>query len=52
MADFDESDIPKEVPASEDYAAEPENIIRGHKAAIANPSVFIPRAPLCSCMLT
>lgn len=40
MADFDESDIPKEVPASEDYAAEPENVVRGHKAAVANPSMF------------
>ncbi|KAK4114412.1 hypothetical protein N656DRAFT_796877 [Canariomyces notabilis] len=39
MADFDESDIPKEVPASEDYAAEPENVIRGHKATISNPRV-------------
>lgn len=39
MADFDESDIPKEVPASEDYAAEPENVVRGHKAAVANPNV-------------
>ncbi|GAB1319901.1 conidiation-specific expression protein [Madurella fahalii] len=39
MADFDESDIPKEVPAHEDYEAEPENVIRGHKAAIANPNV-------------
>ncbi|KAL2261344.1 hypothetical protein VTK26DRAFT_4363 [Humicola hyalothermophila] len=37
MADMDESDIPKEVPLSEDYAAEPENVLRGHKATIANP---------------
>lgn len=39
MAEFDESDIPKEVPAHEDYEVEPENAIRGHKAAIANPSM-------------
>ncbi|KAL2019051.1 hypothetical protein VTK56DRAFT_10155 [Thermocarpiscus australiensis] len=39
MAEFDESDIPKEVPLEEDTAPEPENVIRGHKAAIANPNV-------------
>lgn len=38
MAEFDESDIPKEVPASEDFEPEPENVIRGHKAALKNPS--------------
>ena len=35
---MDEGDIPQEVPASEDFQGEPENIIRGHKAAMANPS--------------
>jgi hypothetical protein len=34
---MDEGDIPREVPASEDFRGEPENIIRGHKAAISNP---------------
>ena len=38
MADYDEGDIPKEVPASEDFEGERENIIRGHKASMANPS--------------
>ncbi|KAK3302720.1 Conidiation protein 6-domain-containing protein [Chaetomium strumarium] len=37
MADMYEGDIPKEVPASEDYAPEQENVMRGHKATIANP---------------
>ena len=37
MADFDESDIPKEVPASEDFDPEPENVVRGHKANLSNP---------------
>ncbi|AEO68670.1 uncharacterized protein THITE_2118263 [Thermothielavioides terrestris NRRL 8126] len=35
----DEGYIPQEVPASEDYAAEQENVLRGHKAAISNPQV-------------
>ncbi|KAM9874813.1 conidiation protein [Verticillium dahliae] len=34
----DYSDIPKEVPASEDYVHEPENVVRGHKATITNPN--------------
>ncbi|KAL2150561.1 hypothetical protein VTH82DRAFT_7124 [Thermothelomyces myriococcoides] len=34
---MDEGDIPKEVPREEDFAGEPENIIRGHKATISNP---------------
>ncbi|KAL2270566.1 hypothetical protein VTJ83DRAFT_2750 [Remersonia thermophila] len=36
---MDEGDIPQEVPASEDYRGERENILRGHKAAISNPQV-------------
>ncbi|KAK5659542.1 hypothetical protein OQA88_744 [Cercophora sp. LCS_1] len=39
MADFDESDIPKEVPVSEETEKDPENVIRGHKAALSNPNV-------------
>lgn len=42
MADMDESDIPKEVPASEDYMADPENKVRGLKAAISNPRMLFP----------
>lgn len=42
MADMDESDIPKEVPASEDYMADPENKVRGLKAAISNPRMPFP----------
>jgi hypothetical protein len=34
---MDEGDIPQEVPRSEDFAGEPENILRGHKANISNP---------------
>jgi Conidiation protein 6. len=34
---MDEGDIPQEVPASEDYAKDPENVLRGHKATISNP---------------
>lgn len=40
MADFDESDIPKEVPVSEESEKDPENVIRGHKATLSNPSRF------------
>jgi hypothetical protein len=36
---MDEGDIPREVPASEDYAGETENVLRGHKASMANPSM-------------
>ncbi|KAK4097179.1 hypothetical protein N658DRAFT_434563 [Parathielavia hyrcaniae] len=35
---MDEGDIPQEVPASADYEAEPENVLRGHKATISNPN--------------
>jgi hypothetical protein len=39
MANQDDySDIPKEVPPEEDFTADPDNVMRGHKAAIANPS--------------
>ncbi|KAK0747226.1 hypothetical protein B0T21DRAFT_379355 [Apiosordaria backusii] len=38
MADPNEYDIPQEVPASADRERDPENVIRGHKAAISNPS--------------
>ncbi|KAL2117620.1 hypothetical protein VTJ04DRAFT_7280 [Mycothermus thermophilus] len=34
---MDEGDIPQEVPASEDYRGEQENILRGYKATISNP---------------
>jgi hypothetical protein len=39
---MDEGDIPREVPASEDYAGETENVLRGHKASMANPSMAAP----------
>ncbi|KAL2161829.1 hypothetical protein VTH06DRAFT_7613 [Thermothelomyces fergusii] len=34
---MDEGDIPKEVPREEDFAGEPENVLRGHKATLSNP---------------
>jgi hypothetical protein len=40
MSDMYEGDIAQEVPASEDFAGEKENIMRGHKATISNPRAF------------
>ncbi|KAH7631424.1 putative conidiation-specific expression protein [Sordaria sp. MPI-SDFR-AT-0083] len=40
MVDYDainSSDIPPEVPRSEDSAKDPENVLRGHKATLNNP---------------
>ncbi|KAK1775187.1 putative conidiation-specific expression protein [Copromyces sp. CBS 386.78] len=33
------SDIPPEVPRSEDSAKDPENVLRGHKATLNNPQI-------------
>ncbi|KAK3368396.1 hypothetical protein B0H63DRAFT_488394 [Podospora didyma] len=40
MADMDDYDIPKEVPASADTERDPDSVVRGHKAAINNPNIF------------
>jgi hypothetical protein len=41
MANQDEySDIPQEVPPEDDYLQDPENVARGHKATLANPSTY------------
>lgn len=41
MADQDDySDIPKEVPPEDDYRQDPENVARGHKATLNNPSTY------------
>jgi hypothetical protein len=43
---MDEGDIPQEVPRSEDYRGEQENILRGYKATISNPRTALATVPI------